>query len=312
MPMTATDASLGDEIDHLLDLSDPQFAQGTQAQHLQQLLSFRKTILLTQDPWRRARWHYWVGFLSCCTGGHPDITLVHCCWAQTIAETSGYEEIWPFIDCCLAQVLLITGDVTEGNTCGQRALAIFEARGNPWWACRTLWLLSALANAQRHWEASLEYCQRAKAHAARVDDPRLRVVGLWRTGSTLILSGRPREGLQWCDAALAHAPGPFDRATIHAVRGNGLIRSGHLDEGILRLEEALAWFKKRDLWHDYSVFGLHLGEGYRQRGERILAQNLFEAIALMSHDKGYCRLEKRTKKYLSTMEKECSHVDTWQ
>ena len=46
----------------------------------------------------------------------------------------------------LAQVYLVTGQLRDAIAAGERALSIFEARGNRWWAGRTLWHLSSAAN----------------------------------------------------------------------------------------------------------------------------------------------------------------------
>ena len=45
-------------------------------------------------------------------------------------------------------------DLREALEAGERAVAIFEARGNVWWACRTLWGLSMAANASANGRAA--------------------------------------------------------------------------------------------------------------------------------------------------------------
>ena len=299
-------------LDTMLDEAEVAFANGRQHEHALILRDTQTAFHHDGGPWREALHQCWVGFLQVVTEGSPDVALGYCHKACAIAQRTDLEELRAFMDCCKAQIHLIAGDLLAGQLAGIRALAAFEARGNIRWACRTLWLLSALTNAMMMWLSSLAYCERALTHARAITDTRLTLVGLWRTGSTLILSGAPAEGVLWCDAALAHAPAPFDRVTIDAVRGHGLIRSGHLDEGIAQLEEATAWFKAHILWHDYSVFGLHLGEGYVQRGESVLAQTLFEDIVSVSQSKGYGRLEKKATASLHGMQKEQDHVDPWQ
>ena len=290
-------------LDTMLDEAETAFANGCQYEHAVLLHTQHAAFQRDGGPWREALHQCWIGFLQVITEGHPDEALGYCHKACAIAQRTDLEELRAFMDCCKAQMHLIAGDLLAGQLVGIRALAAFEARGNIRWACRTLWLLSALTNAMRAWLSSLAYCERALTHARAIKDTRMTLVGLWRTGSTLILSGAPAEGILWCDAALTHAPAPFDRVTIEAVRGNGVLRRGDIDDGITQLEEAIAWFKERRLWHDYSVFGLHLGEGYVQRGERALAQTLFEEIVLVSQDKGYGRLEKRATAYLDSMKK---------
>src|SRR4029453_19634794 len=113
---------------------------------------------------------------------------------------------------CLAQVHFFAGHLWEAVATGERALATFEANGNVWWACRTLWHLITAANALGEWHRSLAYCQRALQHGLAVDDLRLKVVGWWRTGATHVQRGDPVRGLQCCEEALALAPIPFDAA----------------------------------------------------------------------------------------------------
>ena len=42
---------------------------------------------------------------------------------------------------------LLAGDLQAALAAGEGALTIFEAHGNIWWACRTLWHLSTITNA---------------------------------------------------------------------------------------------------------------------------------------------------------------------
>ena len=291
-------------LDTMLDEAEVAFAHGRQHEHARILQDKHAAFHQDGGPWREALSQCWTGFLQVITEGHPDVALCYCRKACAIAERTDLEELRAFMDCCKAQIHLVAGDLLAGQLAGIRALAAFEARGNIRWACRTLWLLSALTNAMMAWLSSLAYCERALTHARAITDTRLTLVGLWRTGSTLILSGAPAEGVLWCNEALTHSPAPFDRMTIEAVLANGLLRSGHLDEGIAQLETATAWFQAHNLWHDYSVFGLHLGEGYVQRGDRVLAQTLFEEIAMVSHDKGYGRLVTKATQSLKSLEKE--------
>jgi hypothetical protein len=116
---------------------------------------------------------------------------------------------------------LLAGDLQAALAAGEGALTIFEAHGNIWWACRTLWHLSTITSPLGEWRKSLEYCHRALEYGQTVDDLRLKVVGWWRTGSTHLQRGDPKTGLQCCDEALVLSPIPFDAATIKAVRGHG-------------------------------------------------------------------------------------------
>ena len=92
---------------------------------------------------------------------------------------------------------MIAGRLHEASGGGKRALAIFEARGNRWWAGRTLWHLTAIANYLGDWEASLDYCRRGLEHGVALQDLRLKVVGWTRMGVAHIQQGdiEPRPGM---------------------------------------------------------------------------------------------------------------------
>jgi tetratricopeptide (TPR) repeat protein len=174
---------------------------------------------------------------------------------------------------------------------GERALTTLEARGNVWWACRTLWNLSSAANILGEWQQSLRYCQRALEHGEAVNDLRLKVVGLWRTGSAYIYQGDPKAGLQWCEEALALSPAPFDAAMVKAVQGYGLVKAGEVAAGTVQLAEAVAWFDRSHLSYTRSLFALRLGEGYFRQGELGQARALFAEVLATSRADGYRQLE---------------------
>jgi len=232
-----------------------------------------------------------MGFLHSFTGGRPEVARIYCREAAAIAETYGFDELRALADCCLVGVYNIAGALQEALAAGERALTSFEARGNIWWACRTLWQLSTTANAMGAWERSLAYCHRALAHGRAVDDLRLKVVALWRTGSTLILQGDPRAGLQWCEEALALAPIPYDAAMAKAAHGHGLVKAGEVVAGAAELAEAVAWLEQSHLPYTRAVFALRLGEAYLLQGERPRARAIFEEVLATSQEWGYRYLE---------------------
>ncbi len=77
----------------------------------------------------------------------------HCRGAAEIASAHGLDEIDAFAASCLAQVYNVAGRLRDAVEAGERALASFEARGNRWWAGRTLWQLSTAANYLGEWDA---------------------------------------------------------------------------------------------------------------------------------------------------------------
>src|SRR5207249_1378351 len=118
-----------------------------------------------------------------------------------IAASSGLEDIRALTESCLLQVYTFAGDITRGIEEGERALAVFEASGNIWWACRTLWNLSTAILYLGEWDRALAYCRRALQHGQEVNDLRLKVVGWWRTGSAHIQKGDLQKGLECCEQA---------------------------------------------------------------------------------------------------------------
>ena len=179
----------------------------------------------------------------------------------------------------------------EAIEAGERALASFEALGNPWWACRTISHLSPTAIALGDWDASMNYCRRHLEYGTTLDDLRLKVIGLWRMGGTYIHQGDPKRGLLYCEEALALGPLPYDAAMVKAVRGYGEIKAGLVDAGIKDLSEAGAWFENFRLQYTYSRYALWLAEGHLRRGDRDAARSLLEAVLATSREAGYAQLE---------------------
>jgi tetratricopeptide (TPR) repeat protein len=247
----------------------------------------------TADPPRRAAWHYWSGFLHATSGGRPDVAIEHCRQAAEIATAFSLDEINAISESCLAQVYMIAGRFQEGLEAGERALAFFEARGNRWWAGRTLWHLTAIANYLGDWAASLNYCRRGIEHGVALQDLRLKVVGWTRLGLAHIQQGDIERGLECCNEALALAPLPRDAAWARVILGYGKIKAGRLDEGIAELSEGLAWFESSHMRWTHTIGAVWLAEGYLRRGDRASAQPLIERVLATSRATGYLHYEGR-------------------
>ena len=276
--MPDTDANRLRRIDAVVKQSEIMFALGRHGEHVRALEGIHDLVEAAADPPRRAAWCYWTGFLHSITGARPDIAIAYCREALAIADASGLEEIRAFAECCLTHVYSVSGDLREGLAAGKHALAMFEARGNVWWICRTLWGLMSVANGLGEWEPSLEYCRRALEYGQTVNDLRLKVVGWWRTGSTHVQRGDPEAGLRCCEEALALSPIPFDAAMVKAVKGYGLIKLERFDAGMAALTEALEWLERSHLGHFRWLYGYWLVEGHLRRGERSRARALVEEI----------------------------------
>jgi tetratricopeptide (TPR) repeat protein len=225
------------------------------------------------------------------TGGSPDIAIDHCNEATRLAAAAGLNEIKAFAESCLAQIYVFTGRLREAIETGERALASFESLGNLWWACRTIWHLSPAAMALGEWNASLSYCRRALEHGAALEDLRIKVVGLWRMGATYVYQGDAKQGVQYCDEALALGALPFDAAMAKAMRGYGKIKLGLVDSGIADLSESVAWFENSRLRYTHARYSLLLAEGHLRRGDRAVARSLIEGLIETSRTLSYLHFE---------------------
>jgi tetratricopeptide (TPR) repeat protein len=274
-------------IDAVLKQAEVKFALGRHAEHIEALEAIRGIVDETDEPHRRATWHYWIGFLNSLTGGGTDVAIEHCREAVAIASAFGLDDIGAFANCCLAQVYTIAGRLRDAVVVGERALAIFEVRGNLWWAGRTLGHLTWAANALGEWEASLSYCRRALEHGSALQDLRLRTIGWWRMASAAVQQGDLNFGFECCNEALALAAIPYDIAMTRAIRGYAQIRAGQVDAGMAELRESAGWFESAHLRHTNRRLDLWLAEGHLIRGDRVSARPLIEGVLQASRETGY-------------------------
>ena len=278
-------------LDAVLKQSEVRFALGEHRAQLQGLAAVRDVAEEIADPPRCAAWLYWTGFLHSVVGGRPEEAIAHCSAAAALVESAGLPELRPFVDCCLAHVQFLAGDLREAAEDGERALAEFEARGNVWWACRTMWALSPSANALGDWARSLEYCGRALRHGERTNDLRLKVVAWSRTAGTQVQRGDAKAALAACDAASKLGPTPFDTAMINAVRGYALVKSGDTAGGLRTLREGVAWAAGSHLVYTRSQYSLWLAESLVRGGDREEGRALALTALQTSESTGYRFLE---------------------
>jgi class 3 adenylate cyclase/tetratricopeptide (TPR) repeat protein len=286
-----TDQNRLRRIDSVIKQAEVKFALGQHAEHIEALDQIRGLVEQSDDPRRRATWHYWRGFLHVLTGGALDVAIDDCNKAVALAAAAGLDQIKAVAESCLAQIYLIAGRFREAIEAGERALAAFEALGDFWWACRTLWHLHPAAMALGEWEASLGYCRRGLEHGETLRDRRIKVVGLWRTGAVYVHRGDAERGVQFCNDALALGALPYDATMAKAVRGYGEIKAGRLDAGIADLEEAVAWFANLRLRYTYARYAVWLAEGHLRRGDRAAARDLIEDVLRTTRNTGYLQLE---------------------
>jgi tetratricopeptide (TPR) repeat protein len=281
-------------VDAVLKQAEVNYALGRYAEHIHDLEQIRSITIEIGDAPRVAALYYWMGFLHSTSGGRPDVAIEYCREAVKIAVASGLEEINAFAQSCLSQAYMVAGRLQEAIEAGELALSSFEARGDRWWAGRSLWLLSSTANYRGAWEDSLEYCKRGLEHGIALNDLRLKAAGWTRTGMVYIVRGDIELGLQCCNEALDLPPLPRDTAWARAVRGYGNIKAGRLDEGILELSDALAWFENSNMRWTHVIGTVWLAEGYLRRGDRISARRLSDEALAVSRKTGYLQYEGRT------------------
>ena len=294
--MPDTEANRLRRIDAVLKQAEVQYLLGQYADNIKALDAIAAVVEQIGDPRHRATWHYWNGLLHGVTGGRLDVAIDHCREAAAIASTSDLEDIGALAESCLAQVYVVAGRLSDAVAAGERALSAFEARGNSWWAARTLWFLSIAANALGNWRVSLEYCRRGFEHGIALKELRnksVEAIGWFRMGSAYIQQGDLERGLQCCNQALAVAAIPRDAAITKGIRGYGEIKAGRIELGIAELSDAVAWLRVSDLRYTYLHQALWLAEGYLRRGDRPTALSLVQDILERSRKAGYLHFEGR-------------------
>ena len=289
--MPDTDANRLRKIDAVVKQAEVKFALGRHAEHVQALEEIKTLVDTVGDPPRRAAWYYWAGFLHSLTGARPGVTLPYCRAAVEIAETERLEHLRPYALCALSHCYLAAGEFKAAIEAGERALAMFEDRGDLWWACRTLWALAPAANAIGDWNRSLEYCRKGVEYGQATNDLRLKVVAWWRTGSAHIMRGDPASGLQCCEQALALSPPPFDAFMARAMRGRGRVMVGDVAGGLAEMEEAAEWFERFQLRYTHAVFGTRLCESYLRLGDFARARAPLEKFLTICRQGGYRHAE---------------------
>ncbi len=289
--MPDTEANRLRKIDAVVKQAETMFALGRHAEHIKTLEAIREIVEASADSPRRAEWYYWAGFLHSLTGASADVSIGYCRQASEIAEREGLDDLRAYAQCCLAHVYLVAGNLQDALKAGEWALEAFEAQGNLWWACRTLWALLPVTNALGDWERALVYCDRALTHATAMDDARLKVVAHLRRGATEVQRGDAARALEACRQAEALSPGPFDKAMLKAVRGQALIKGPDPAAGTAELEEAVAWFAKSNLRYTHSYAVLFLAEGYLRHGQCSKARALAEEAVVVARDRHYWHLE---------------------
>ena len=285
--MPPTDANRRHRIDIVIKQAESRFALGQQTAQLAALQQIGPLITPDDEPSLRAAWHYWMGFLISSTGGRTDLSITHCREASAIAHAAQLEDLRASADTCLAQVYVLAGELGQAIETGERALEVFERRGNRWWACRALSQLIPAANALGQWQRSLAYCDRALAHGVAMDDLRLKVSAFIRMAATQIQRGDWQAGLAQCELAQALAPVQFDAAALQAIRGYGWIKCARLVEGTQEIAASLAWYDRAHLRYTQALFSTWLAEGRLRLHDGAGAQTLLREVLATSEELGY-------------------------
>jgi class 3 adenylate cyclase/tetratricopeptide (TPR) repeat protein len=289
--MEDTEPNRRRRIDAVIKQSEIKFALGRHAEQVQALEGIRLLVEESADPPRRAAWYYWAGFLHSLTGAHPSVSLPYCQKALEIADKSGLDDLRAFADCALAHVYIYAGDFAKALEAGEQALALFEARGNLWWACRALFALSPAANATGEWRRSFAYCTKMLAYGEETNDLRLRISAWWRTGTAYTQAGDAVQGLRHCEQASALSPGPFDAAMTKVVRGHALLKLGDAKKAVAELDEAVTWFERARLPYTWAAAALRLAEACLAGAERSRARTIAERALATARECGARYLE---------------------
>jgi hypothetical protein len=232
-----------------------------------------------------------MGFLHSLTGSPPALAIEHCQTASRIAGEAGFDELDGFIASGLAQAHVVAGEPLAAIEAGERAVVIFEAGQNGWWAGRTLGHLAAAAVILGEWDRSIEYARRALEYGTQLQDLRLTAIGWYRMGNAYIQGGDVEQGLRCCDEALALSPTPYDIALAKAYRGYGEIRRGDSEAGVARLADAVAWLEGARQRYTQARFALWLAEAYLRRSDKASAASLILPVLAVSRQTGYRYLE---------------------
>ena len=289
--MPRTRENLVRRLDAVLKQSEIRFALGEHRAQLQGLAAVRDIVEQVADPARRAAWLYWSGFLHSLVGDRPEIAIAYGQEAATLVAGVGFEGLRPFADCCLTHAHALAGDLREAMSAGERALSQFEARGDVWWACRTMWILSHMANALGEWDRSLSFCERALHHGEAANDLRLKVVAWSRMAASQVQRGDAKAALASCDTATKLGPTPFDTANLNAVRGYALVKIGDAPAGLPLLHEAVEWFAGTHLLYNRSTCSGWLAESLVRSGDWEAGRSVAAAVLATSESVGYRYVE---------------------
>ena len=195
-------------IDAVLKQAEVKYALGQYAEHIESARRNSRHRRETDDPRRRATWHYWTGFLHSLTGGGRKSRSNIAARRRRLRRPAAWRRSTALPTSCLAQVYMVAGKLRDAVEAGERALASFEARGDRVVGRPDLWYLTWPANYLGEWEASLDYCRRGLEHGIALKDLGSKAVGWCAHGIGLYPAGDIERGLQCCDEALALAPHP--------------------------------------------------------------------------------------------------------
>ena len=179
------------------------------------------------------------------------------------------------------------------DRCRRTRTAAFEARGDLWWAGRTLWHLSSAANYLGEWEASRSYSRRALEHGGPsmicVSRPSAGGVSGLRTFCKAIWRGARNAAMKRWLSLPTHA---MQRWPAQRV-GMGKSRPAAPRRVSPNWSEAVAWFQHLPARFTHLNYALWLAEGHLRRADRIAARALLEYVLETSRETGYRLFEGR-------------------
>ena len=226
--MPDTEANQLRRIDAVVKQAEVKFALGRHAEHVEALEA-------DQGPRRHGGRSSAAGDLVLLdgilaeprSGAGPRTRSPYCREALAIADATGFDDIRPFAECCLAHVLMTAGDLRgahrESASAPSRPSRRAAISGGPAGRC-------GHSARSRTTSASGSAASSTAAAPSSTAGRSTICASRWSAGggrAPLISSGATRSrASRCCEEALALSPIAFDAAMVRAVRAYGLVKAG--------------------------------------------------------------------------------------
>jgi DNA-binding NtrC family response regulator/tetratricopeptide (TPR) repeat protein len=174
----------------------------------------------------------------------------------------------------LAQHGALSGRPRDGREHGQRAVALLERTGHPWWIGPAYWAVGLNHTLLGEFDAALAAHALAVERGAAVGDPQIASSAAWASGLVHVCRGDFETAIRSCEEALARSPDPLNTAMALGWLGFAWLECGDLAQAIPRLEEAVRLHAQFAFRQAQSWFSVFLAEAYRRVGRLETALEL--------------------------------------